>query len=684
MDSYERFVLRRYAANILSPGPGARKPSYAMVRWLGANAPLLGLGPRFKFDLEDVFDENDPVPPGTRNALAPILAKLRETDEEPPRSTLQGRLDWLARTLDLRRIDAEILGAALRCVTSRPFGRLVVAAGHNQPGETVVDVRAISRAIRKAHPTVAARLQPGMPLRVMGLLDPMYGRDDWVNLSRTVLRVARLRHAAPEVLHKTLLGARQAAALDWADFDHLGSPRDLAERLFGAALGTRPRGVNLLLHGAPGTGKTEFVRTLAGRLDAHAVFVGETDDGDAEPSRADRISAFILARAVAGPSGRTLLVMDEADDVFLGVDDGDAEGRRGSKVFMNRLVETTKVPVIWITNAPERLGPAVLRRMDLAIGFTEPGRAIRNRMLGRVLERRRLKLGPAEIERLSALETSPAVIDRALRVAKLVKGRGAEAELAAQSIATLMKGRAMAPASVSPIRFDPALSAADTDLVRLAERAASSCGATGRLDVSFCLHGPSGTGKSAYARHLATRLGLDVLEKRASDLISPYLGQTEAQIAAAFREAADKRVMLVLDEADSLLRDRAGAQRSWEVSQVNEMLTWMERHPYPFVCTTNLMDSIDPATLRRFVFKVRFQPMNRNQAAAAFRSAFGLAPPPGLASLDRLTPGDFAVAARKAAVLGERDAGGVLELLRAEVAAKPGGEQRRVGFQIDR
>ncbi len=157
--------------------------------------------------------------------------------------------------------------------------------------------------------------------------------------------------------------------------------------------------------------------------------------------------------------------------------------------------------------------------------------------------------------------------------------------------------------------------------------------------MSLLLSGrPAGTGKNAWVRHLAQRLGLEVLQKRASDLLGPFVGETEANIAAAFTEAGETGAFLVFDEADSLLGDRGGAVRSWEVSQVNEMLTWMEQHPLPFACTTNLPDRLDPASLRRFLVKLRFGWMTTAQARSAFRRFFQMDAPDGFDALGTLPP----------------------------------------------
>ncbi len=83
----------------------------------------------------------------------------------------------------------------------------------------------------------------------------------------------------------------------------------------------------------------------------------------------------------------------------------------------------------------------------------------------------------------------------------------------------------------------------------------------GPRDWSLCLYGAPGTGKSLFARHLAGRLGLEVTQKRASDLLSMWAGESEKQIAEAFATARAQNSMLIIDEADSLLSELAGPIR---------------------------------------------------------------------------------------------------------------------------
>ena len=75
--------------------------------------------------------------------------------------------------------------------------------------------------------------------------------------------------------------------------------------------------------------------------------------------------------------------------------------------------------------------------------------------------------------------------------------------------------------------------------------------------------------------------------------------------------------------------------------QVNQMLTRMERHPYPFACTTNAPELLDTAAARRFLFKVRFLPMTAQQVGQAHRRAFGAEASAFVRELGGLTPAGF-------------------------------------------
>ena len=177
--------------------------------------------------------------------------------------------------------------------------------------------------------------------------------------------------------------------------------------------------------------------------------------------------------------------------------------------------------------------------------------------------------------------------------------------------------------------------------------------------------------------------------RQASDLSSKFVGETEQNMAKMFADAEAEEAVLLLDEADSFLRSRRRAERSYEVTEVNEMLQGMERFGGIFVCTTNLFEELDEAALRRFTFKIRFKPLAPEQRERMFvAEALGGAAEPTaeqrerLARLDALTAGDFAAVKRQIDVLGEAfDGDGFLSQLEAEHRVKPDVRERRaIGF----
>ena len=416
--------------------------------------------------------------------------------------------------------------------------------------------------------------------------------------------------------------------------------------------------------------------------------VGEEDERGHETERPERLQALRLAQYLVAPGRASILLFDEMEDVLSDPSWPLFSSRRysplrsgGSKVFLHRILERAPVPTLWTSNSARETCETVLRRMTFTLELRKPPCRVRERIWKRELARRDIKATEQDVRSLAKeFDVTPGVASSAIVGASLCGGDLATVRLGVRSLSQVISGEKPPTNQGPPVKFDLALVRADIDPVGFADRLAK----TGGKHFSLCLQGPPGTGKSAFVRYLADRLGLQVTQKRASDLMSMWVGETEQQIAAAFAEARAEGSILVFDEADSLLADRRGAVRSWEVSQVNEMLTWMESHPLPFACTTNFGENLDPATLRRFTFKIALDYLTSHQSQAAFHTYFALEAPPEIGDLTTLTPGDFAVVRRKAEILGHlQDVKALAKLLRAECEAKPN-YSRKMAFDQSR
>lgn len=650
LEPEEARVLRATVLRLVGAADGARLDMLAkgLLGWFSEHGPAIGLDAGAFSPLHDGDAARSAEVRAVLDALRPLPGRPRAT-------ALDRRLDWLAGTLGLDALDRALVGVYARVSLHEPWRELLEALGMPRWLEPRV-----AAALVGAHPgQVEARLEPGAPLFRFGLLTVDSDGDRRVN--PFLRRVARMATTDPAVLTRRMLPPAAPSSLGWDDYDHLGPLRDAAAAAVAEAA-RRGRGVSILLHGAPGTGKSEFARLLADRAGMAAVFAGLADDEGGEPSRFERLVHLSVLRALTQGAREHLLVVDEADDV-LTLPGTDRQER--SKLWLNRLVEETETPTVWIVNDPDLLGPAIVRRMTLAIGFDLPPASVRARVVARAAAARGLALDEASVCAAAAVPASPAVLANAVDAAALA---GGAPELVREVALGLNRalGRADPPAVRSSPTYDPALAQADRDLPLLADRLA----AAGERGWSMLLSGPSGTGKSAYARHLAGRLGIEVDERRGSDLLSPFVGGTEANIADAFRDAGRAGAMLLIDEADGFLFDRRRAERSWEAGMVNEMLRAMEAHPAPFVATTNLADALDPATQRRFTLHLRFRPLTPARAAELWARSFAVALPAGTEPLDGLTPGDFALVAARAALLGEHDPAALLRELRGEAEAR--------------
>ena len=219
-----------------------------------------------------------------------------------------------------------------------------------------------------------------------------------------------------------------------------------------------------------------------------------------------------------------------------------------------------------------------------------------------------------------------------------------------------------------------------------------------RPRMNLLLHGVPGSGKTEFVKYLAKQLGQKLNIKNASDLLSMYVGGTEHLLAAAFAEAEKNNEMLFIEEGDSMLSSRHDAQRSWEVSQVNTLLTEMENFNGIFAVSTNLIQKLDPAALRRFTFRLHFDFLNDAGKEIFYKTYFAPLNAPELTKTDkarlhaieRLTPSDYRNVRQQLFYLedGELTAAEIIEALRQEAQSRDsygsykglGEEKHGIGF----
>lgn len=518
--------------------------------------------------------------------------------------------------------------------------------------------------------------------------------EDKIVLARSLRAVMLDALSSEEELCARVLKLAVPGKLALRDFPHLSKDVRLLLDYLRGVMRTRAQGANVLLYGPSGCGKTEMVKALAAELGFALYEIAYADeDGDAIDGE-QRLHNFNFCQQALKGKENVLLLFDEMEDVL--ADDTFSlfeftqrrSSARGGKAWINRTLETNPIPTLWITNDTD-IDEAYLRRFDYSLALRIPPRQVRAGIAAAYLKDY-LPHGDA-LDALADLDDLlPAQLEHAARVAHVsAQNNPALAweyvEMALLRSRELLGQRRVSLKSASPTAYSLDFLTTDADIPGILS------GLRRQQHASLCLYGPPGSGKSLLARHVADQLGLPLLSKRASDLMDKYVGGTEQRIAAMFGQAQDEGAVLLLDEADSFLCDRMGAHEHWQVTQTNEFLTHLEHFEGIFFATTNWMDKLDAAVLRRFSHKIRFQYLSAQQRWRLFvqeLARLNIHTCPGddarlrqaIEKLDALTPGDFAAALKNLRVSSaQASADQFLQLLVAESRIKRHGRES-MGF----
>ena len=563
------------------------------------------------------------------------------------------QLAELQKTFALSELETDVL-LVLAFVEN---DMLTVVDGHNRGTDTTDKAVFIAKCLNCELAEVMSALDCKANLRRYRCVD----RD--IDFNRRLFEF--LNGITDEPLNNTFFKLCKEEVLPWNFYGELACKHgNMIQNLLKSSAGGS---ANILLYGAPGTGKSSFARTLARQLGKKCYKIAQdTHEDRGSTSSPDFRFAALQICDMQIDHSNSLIIVDEADEMLRGGFGGlpfffgGMESAAGDKGLLNEVMDNIQTPTIWITNTPaEALDESSRRRFDYSVRF-EPLNALQRKSIWQN-NIRKMQLAELIDENLmnffaESYAVSAGIITKVLGNVKKLAPESTEVRAVVEKL--MAQHCELLNVQSADNKFLPAKDYSldglnikgDIELNQIVaavrkfqtEPAGNS---PDRPRMNLLLAGPPGTGKSEFIKHLGSVLNTKVSVRMGSDLLSMYVGGTEHNIKEAFAQAEAEHAILFLDEIDGLVQSRERANRSWEVTQVNELLYQMENFNGVMVGATNFVQNLDPAIMRRFTFKLNFDYLENYGKVVFFERMFQTqltnAERRRLEAIENLTPGDF-------------------------------------------
>jgi hypothetical protein len=342
----------------------------------------------------------------------------------------------------------------------------------------------------------------------------------------------------------------------------------------------------------------------------------------------------------ASPSNEPMVSPDDPE-VIKGYD----IGPNLAHLMLGAIITHGKTPIIGPARSQIPLIATIANRLTLAYQPPQPSyeeRIAEIRAVARTLPGQ--EMPQTDIAAIARLDLTPAQRRQAVYSTVMTGSAQSALEVIARSSASVTPAIAIAD-------LDMSLYVCKQDLPDLIEKMTTA--PRGRMPV--LIDGVAGTGKSAFGRYVAHQMGYQSKVYRYSDLTSRWLSESEKAVDKMFADARKHNFAIIMDEVETMFSDREMATHDYQKTLTNAFLTHLDTHDLPVFCSTNHKRDIDPAILRRFVFKLEFEALTPELAAKAFTRFFNMPAPADVLQLANLTPGDFDVVLQKASVLRIKD-----------------------------
>ena len=402
-----------------------------------------------------------------------------------------------------------------------------------------------------------------------------------------------------------------------------------------------PKGV--LLHGAPGTGKTLLAKAVASETNSHFILINgpEVMSKFYGESEANLRKKFDDAEANA-PS---IIFIDEIDAIATKREEtrGDVEKRVVAQMLglMDGLKNRGKVIVIAATNMPNVLDPALRRpgRFDREIEIGVPDKKGRLEILKIHTRNMPLdkKVNLKEIAKVThgfvgadlnalAKESAMIVLRRILPDLKktgIVEGQPIPPEVLEKLMVTHKDFKeslkVVRPSAMREVLVETpdvswenigGLDDIKNKLKEAVEWPLKNPERFKQLGIrpprGILLYGPPGTGKTLLAKAVAKESEANFILVNGPSLLSKWVGESEKAVRKIFRKAKQTSpTILFFDEIDALVprRGRSSGESQATEKIVNQMLTEIDGleslNDVLVIAATNRPDMVDPALLRQ-------------------------------------------------------------------------------------
>ena len=368
-----------------------------------------------------------------------LLAMFQTTVDALDKSTrdvpvrMSENIDMLAKVLGLNAAERTLILCAALAKCSRDLRPILVDC----KAASAAEAHAMLGEVAKVSPNdIAVAMKPAGRLESLALIDAPIAEHnitdlgDLMRLSDRLLPILQESYEDEGAMMAAFTKPAVPSPLSLADYPHVEDDARYLAALLKTASARAEKGVNVLIYGAPGTGKTEFAKVITALSGAELYEVECFDREGQSLSGKERYRSLQVSQSFLKGRNNTVLLFDEVEDVFpsnpsemlnMFLSDENHRGSVNGKAWVNQTLETNPVPTIWISNSINQIDPAYRRRFQFHLELKNPPQQVRANITRKHLSG--LDVSEEFVGKLAERRTlTPAQIHAAARFAQLTHG----------------------------------------------------------------------------------------------------------------------------------------------------------------------------------------------------------------------------------------------------------------------